>query len=187
VIVYLGFLAGVGMVCLGSILIILLWPPRVVELNPDPPEDAHFSKFTSDELKQRALDIQLFWLAWTQNEGKLSDRTLWAVVERWNRQYDRYPEYTNWIISRDTMRESVARYYRGVIPVPLRIKQEVEWFMVVPDGRSRCLQPLADFLTIAPEKEADVPDVPTAVPDVRQAAPDMPWDTPHLNGATSGN
>jgi hypothetical protein len=184
--VYAVFLIGVLMLAGAGVAVVLLWPVRVVELSLDPPDDAHYTKFTDDELRQRALDIQLFWIAWTKTEGKLAERQLWAAVEEWNNQYKRYPEHSNWIIGRDAMRDVIIRYYRGHIPVPLRINSRVEWFVIVKDGKSKSLMPLPDLLGATPNTPDDDDLITLDNENNVRDNENNVRETPYLNGSTSG-
>jgi hypothetical protein len=163
--IWLGFLLSLSVFFVGILAMILLWPPRVVELSLDPPEDAHYVQVTDEEERRRILDAQIFYLAWTRNNGNLARRPLWEVVDEWNKQYERYPQYQQWQIRRDDMTATIARYYKTCEPVPLSINGTVEWFVVMPDGRGRCLQPLRDILQL-PEIAEEAPEPMVEAPAI---------------------
>jgi hypothetical protein len=145
--VWLGFLGSLLAVVIGTMGLILLWPQRVVELSLDPPEDAAYVRVTEEEERRRILEAQIFWLSWTKNGGSLSRRTMWEVVDGWNKQYQRYPQYKEWVIARDAMMQTINRYYASCQPIPLPVNGGVEWFIVLPEGKQgRVLQPLKDVL-----------------------------------------
>jgi hypothetical protein len=146
-IIWLGFLGGVLSFVVGTMGLILMWPTRVVELSLDPPEDAAYVRVTEDDERRRILESQVFWLSWTRNGGNLARRSMWEVVDGWNKQYQRYPQYKEWVISRDTMMQIINRYYATCQPIPLPVSGNVEWFVVLPEGKQgRVLQPLKDVL-----------------------------------------
>jgi hypothetical protein len=148
-ILWLGFLGGLLTVVIGTVVLVLFWPVRVVELSLDPPEDAAYVTVTEDEERRRIMESQIFWLSWTRNAGNLSRRAMWEVVDTWNRQYKAYPQYKEWIISRDGMMQTINRYYANCQPIPLPVNGGVEWFVVLPEGKQgRVLQPIRDVLNL---------------------------------------
>lgn len=180
-----GLVLSAAAATLAGVAAVLVWPPRVVELSLDPPEDAHYVVIDDDDQRRRILESQIFYLAWTRNSGKLSRRTLWQIVEEWNKQYAAYPQYENWQIRRDDMTATIRRYFETSEPIPLKVTGKIEWFVVVPDGpQARALQPLRDLLGI--EKPGETEKEPGEVVNEPVATGTLP-PVLILNGAAAAS
>lgn len=95
-----------------------LLPPKVVELRIDPPAGAHYLQFTEQQAEEDATTkeainrqkvTELLYHALVFCGGECSTRQLFAAIgENWNKQYEQWPEYKAWHISKTWLEKTLT-------------------------------------------------------------------------------
>lgn len=112
----------------------LCFSPMVVELQRDPPPDAHYIRWQSDDETTKKTIVyqkesEIFYHSLYYLSGLCSVRELKKCLDtNWNSQYEKFPEYGEWYISQNFIEETLKKY-------DFEISGEVIKLLSVGDGR----------------------------------------------------
>lgn len=114
-------IGAAGLILLGIAIaaVAMFARPKVVELRLDPPEAAHYLTMPDDEDENpntkeainRQKEQEIFYHAFFYLAGDCSSTKLYPLIkERWNKQYESWPEYKRWKIGKNFVEQTLKEW-----------------------------------------------------------------------------